>query len=199
MKRRRQEQLAAGVSLLLLGILAAGTWYLALLSSRNGATPHGRTPPGEPDYFLDDAVFTRVGVDGEPVYRISAQRMLHFPQDGASTWRLPVLISVDPRKPRVTVRADQGRSNADGTRTVLTGNVVMVRAATRGKPEMTIHTQEASIDTTTGVARSRRAVRIERGLSVLTGTGMEFDNTARTLKVDADVVLTMQPAQGADR
>ncbi len=199
MKRRRWDQLAAGVSLLLLGILAAGTWYLAMLSARNGAGGQVRTPPGEPDYFLEDAVFTRVGADGEPAYRIATERLLHFPEDGSSTWRLPVLISVDPRKPHVTVHADQGHSNADGSHTVLTGNVVLVRAAMDDEPEMTIRTEKVSIDSATGIARSDRAVRIERGHSVLTGTGMEFDNTARTLKVDADVVLTLQPAPGARR
>lgn len=199
MKRRRWDQLAAGVSLLLLGILAAGTWYLAMLSARNGADRQVRTPPGEPDYFLEDAVFTRVGADGEPVYRISTRRLLHFPDDGTSTWRQPVLISVDPQKPRVTVHADQGRSNADGSHTVLTGDVVLVRAAMDDEPEMTIRTEEVSIDSTTGIARSEKAVRIERGHSTLTGTGMEFDNTARTLKVDADVVLTMQPTRETQR
>ena len=195
LRRRSWDQLAAGVSLVLLGGLAAGTWYLALQSSRDDARTGVRAPPGEPDYFLDDAVFTRINVDGDPVYRISAERLLHFPDDGTSVYRSPVLVSVDPARPRVTVRADQGRSNEDGSQTVLTGNVVLVRAATETEPEMTIRTEEVTIYSETEIARSDRPVRIERGTSVLTGVGMEFDNAARSLKVDSQVELTWQPPQ----
>ncbi len=193
MRRRSWEQLAAAVSLVLLAGLAAGTWYLALLADREETGAASRTPPGEPDYFLDDAVFTRINLDGEPVYRMSADHLLHFPDDGTSTYESPYLVSLDPDKPRVTVRAERGRSNADGTETLLTGNVVLVRAASEREPKMTIRTEKVTIYSDTEIARSDQPVRIERGASVLTGVGMEFDNAARSLKVDSQVTLTWQP------
>lgn len=195
LRRRSWDHLAAGISLVLLGGLAAGTWYLALVSERDEARAGLRTPPGEPDYFLDDAVFTRINVAGDPVYRMSAEHLLHYPDDGTSVYRSPVLVSVDPARPRVTVRADQGRSNEDGSRTVLTGNVVLVRAPTGNEPQMTIRTEEVTIYSETEIARSTLPVRIERGNSVLTGVGMEFDNATRSLKVDSQVELTWQPPQ----
>ncbi len=195
LRRRSWDHLAAGISLVLLAGLAAGTWYLALISEREEARAGLRTPPGEPDYFLDDAVFTRINVAGDPVYRMSAEHLLHFPEDGTSVYRSPVLVSVDPARPRVTVRADQGRSNEDGSRTVLTGNVVLVRAPTENEPQMTIRTEEVTIYSETEIARSDLPVRIERGTSVLTGVGMEFDNATRSLKVDSQVELTWQPPQ----
>ncbi|HEY0878020.1 MAG TPA: LPS export ABC transporter periplasmic protein LptC [Zeimonas sp.] len=195
MRRRSWDHLAAGISILLLSGLAAGTWYLALLSERDETRQTARTPVGEPDYFLDDAVFTRINVEGNPVYRMSAEHLMHFPEDGTSVYRAPVLVSVDPARPRVTVRADQGRSNAEGTQTVLTGNVVLVRAPTPSEPQMTIRTEQVTIYSDTEVARSDLPVRIERGTSVLTGVGMEFDNAARSLKVDSQVSLTWQPPQ----
>lgn len=197
MRRRSWDHLAAGISLVLLAGLAAGTGYLALVADRQDVRTSARTPPGEPDYFLDDAVFTRININGDPVYRMSAEHLLHFPEDGASVYRSPVLVSVDPAKPRVTVRADHGRSNADGTETVLTGNVVLVREPTEREPRMTIRTEKVTIylESDTEIARSDQPVRIERGDSVLTGVGMEFDNSARSLKVDSQVSLTWQPPQ----
>lgn len=192
MRRRNWDQLAAGVSLLLLAGLAAGTWYLALQSQRDDARARARAPTGEPDYFLDDAVFTRIDVHGNPVYRISAVHLLHYPEDGASEYQSPVLVSVDPDRPRVTVRADRGRSNADGSQTVLTGDVVLVRAPLDDEPRMTIRTEQVTIYSDTQIARSDQPVRIERGTSVLTGVGMEFDNAARSLKVDSQVTFTWQ-------
>lgn len=195
MRRRNWDQLAAGVSILLLAALAAGTWYLALQAQREESRVRARAPAGEPDYFLDDAVFTRIDVHGDPVYRISAEHLLHFPEDGTSLYRSPVLVSVDPVHPRVTVRADQGRSNADGSQTVLTGRVVLVRAPTEREPQMTIRTEKVTIFSDTQIAQSDQPVRIERGSSVLTGVGMEFDNAARSLKVDSQVTFTWQPPQ----
>lgn len=195
MRRRSWDQLAAGISLLLLAGLAAGTWYLALVADRDEASSGARTPTGEPDYFLDEAVFTRINLHGDPVYRMSAEHLLHFPDDGSSVYRAPVLVGVDPSKPRVTVRADRGRSNADGSLTVLTGNVVLVREPTQDEPRMTIRTEKVTIHSETEIARSDQPVRIERGNSVLTGVGMEFDNAARSLKVDSRVSLTWQPPQ----
>ncbi|MDT3679435.1 MAG: LPS export ABC transporter periplasmic protein LptC [Burkholderiaceae bacterium] len=199
MRRRNWDQLAAGVSLALLAALAAGTWYLALQSQSEEARARVRTPAGEPDYFLDDAVFTRIDVRGNPVYRISAEHLLHYPEDGTSVYQSPVLVSVDPDRPRVTVRADQGRSNADGSQTVLTGDVVLVRAPLADEPRMTIRTEKATIYSDTQIARSDQPVRIERGGSVLTGVGMEFDNAARSLKVDSQVTFTWQPPPQTSR
>ncbi len=195
MRRRNWDQLAAGVSILLLVALALGTGYLALQAQRDDARTRVRTPTGEPDYFLDDALFTRIDVHGDPVYRISAEHLLHFPEDGTSLYRAPVLVSVDPAHPRVTVHADQGRSNADGSQTILTGDVVLVRAPTESEPQMTIRTEKVTIYSDTQIAQSDLPVRIERGTSVLTGVGMEFDNAARSLKVDSQVTFTWQPPQ----
>src|SRR5690606_37516796 len=82
MRRRSWDHLAAGISLVLLAGLAAGTGYLALVADRQDVRTSARTPPGEPDYFRDDAVFTRININGDPVYRMSAEHLLHFPEDG---------------------------------------------------------------------------------------------------------------------
>lgn len=195
MTRRGWDSVAAALSILLLATLAAGTWYLAVISARGADEARAGYAPGEPDYFLENAVFTRINALGEPVFRMSADRVLHFPDDGSSTYEMPYLVSVDPAKPRLTLQAHQGRSNSDGSETLLTGDVVMVREQTASEPTMTIRTEAVTLFSETEIARTGLPVRIERGQSVLTGVGMEFDNAARSLKVDSRVSLTWQPPQ----
>ncbi|MCL4184275.1 MAG: LPS export ABC transporter periplasmic protein LptC, partial [Burkholderiaceae bacterium] len=187
--------LAAALSVTLLLALAAGTYYLAQVSLRGAATDVGRAVVHEPDYFVEDALFTRINARGEPAFRISAERMLHFPDDQSTTYEMPVLVSLDPSRPPVTIRADQGRSSAGGEETLLQGNVVLVRAQTQAEPAMTIRTESVTVYSETEIARTDLPVRIERGESVLTGVGMEFNNAARSLKVDSRVQLTWQPPQ----
>lgn len=195
MRTRTYDRLAATLSLLLLLVLAAGTYYLAQVSLRGAAAIRPAAASGEPDNFVDNALFTRVNAQGAPVFRMSARRMLHFPADQATTYEQPVLVSLDPDKPRVNLRADRGRSSAGGEETVLSGNVVMVRAASAQEPQMTIRTQSVTVYSDTEIARTTLPVRIERGDSVLTGVGMEFNNAARSLRVDSRVRLTWQAPQ----
>ena len=195
MKPRLYDRLAATLSAILLLALAGGSYYLAQVSLRGSASDVVRTVAHEPDYFVENAVFTRINTDGEPVFRISAERMLHFPDNDSTAYEMPVLVSLDPEKPRVTVRADRGRSSAAGEETLLEGNVVLVRTQTPTEPTMTIRTESVTVYSETEVARTDLPVRIERGQSVLTGVGMEFNNAARSLTVDSRVHLTWQPPQ----
>ncbi|MCD6734262.1 MAG: LPS export ABC transporter periplasmic protein LptC [Burkholderiaceae bacterium] len=193
MTPRIYDRLAAGISVALLLILAAGTYFLAQFSLRDTGPAVARALTHDPDYFVEHLVFTRINTHGDPVFRVSATRMLHYPDDQSSDFERPVLVSLDPEKPRVTVRADRGSTSADGKETVLTGNVVLVRDATANEPAMTIRTENATVYSETEVARTDQPVRIERGDSVLTGVGMEFNNAARSLRVDSRVQLTWQP------
>lgn len=193
MTPRVYDRLAAGMSLALLLTLAAGTYFLAQMSLRETGPAVARDVAHEPDYFVEDLVFTRINTRGEPVFRVSAERMLHYPDDQSSTFDRPVMVSLDPANPRVTLRADRGRTSAEGEETVLSGNVVMVRDASASEPAMTIRTESATIYSETEIARTDQPVRIERGASVLTGVGMEFNNAARSLRVDSRVQLTWQP------
>ncbi len=193
MTPRFYDRLAAGLSMTLLLGLAAGTYFLAQISLRDATPVSARPVAHEPDYFVEDLVFTRINAKGAPAFRVSATRMLHYPDDQSSTFESPVLVSLDPDNPRITLRADRGRTTAEGEETVLTGNVVMVRAAAASEPEMTIRTESATVFSETEIARTDLPVRIERGDSVLTGIGMEFNNAARSLRVDSRVKLTWQP------
>jgi len=195
MTPRIYDRIAAALSVVLLVALAAGSYYLAQTSLRDAGSRVPRAITHEPDYFVEDVVFTRINARGDPVFRMSAQRMLHYPDDQSSAYDKPVLVSLDPAKPRVSLRADHGRSSAEGEETTLIGNVVLVRAESAGDPAMTIRTERVTVYSETEIARTDLPVRIERGGSVLTGVGMEFNNAARSLRVDSRVQLTWQPPQ----
>ncbi len=193
MKARLQDRLAAGLSVALLVGLAAGTYYFAQKSLRDTGIAAARPPAGEPDYFVEGAVFTRFDARGEPAFRVSARRIEHFPDDRVAAYEEPQMVSLDPARPRVELRAERGRSTDDLAETMLAGKVVMVRGASPSEPALTIRSERVTVHHETGVARTDQPVRVERGASVLTGVGMEFNNAARSLRVDSRVRLTWQP------
>jgi len=187
MNQRLYDRLSATLSVAILAVLAAVSYYLAefaaqmRLPERAGAVGH------EPDYFVDRLAMTRLNRRGEPVYRMSADRLLHYPDDDTHEFQDPVLVSLEPGKPLVTLRASRGRSTGGGERTDLYGDVVLTRAPDAGKPALRVETDHAVLLSSEDVARSDRPVRIQYGESSLTGVGMEFNNSTRVLNVLSDV------------
>ena len=194
MNARAWDRFAATLSLLLLAVLAAGSYYLAEMSRRMASEPPRSGARHEPDYFVEQLVFTRVNAQGEPAFRLSAERMLHYPDDQSTEYFAPSVVSLDPLKPTLKMVGDTGTSSADGIETHLRGDVVITRDATATEPAMTVRTDHLVIYSDTEIARTDRPVTIERGTSTLTGVGMEFDNSARSLTVDSRVRGIWQPA-----
>ncbi len=193
MKRRLQDRLTALLATLLMSALVVGTWYLAE-SAVDRSTPRSRTLGHVPDYFVEGLAMIRLNGEGRPVFRMIADKMRHFPDDGATEFDAPVMVSLDPDRPTVRLSARQARTDAEGRMTELIDDVVLVREAAPGMPRMTVETDFAVVDSVTEVTRTTRPVLIRRGESTLTGVGMEFDNPARQLRLDSEVRGLWQPA-----
>lgn len=187
MKQRLYDRFAAVLSIALLTGLAGFSYYLAELASKAEQRPARARPGHDPDYFVEGLALTRTNAAGAPTFRLSAQRLEHFPDDDTIEFRRPVLVSLDPDRPLVTLRAERGKASADAQRTDLHGQVLLVRAADRGRPELRVETDQVTLLPEEDIARTDRPVRVLLGASSLTGTGMEFDNAARTLKVRSKV------------
>lgn len=187
MRARLQDRLAALLSVLLLLALAAFTAYLAREAELGQDAPGRRATAGEPDYFVERFSLTRLDERGEPTFRMAAQRLEHFPADDSSVLTQPTLVSLDPGRPRVTLRADRGRTQGRGEETLLEGNVLLVRSSPGDGPPMRLSTDALVLVAGSELARTDRPVRIEQGASVLTGVGMEFDNPTRSFKLLASV------------
>ena len=187
MLQRQYDRIAAGISIALLAGLAAVSYYLAELSARLDRPAFERAAGTEPDYFVEGLALTRLGRDGQPVFRMSAERMLHFPVNDTSEFTRPLLVSLDPGKPLVTLRAERGVATAGGQQTHLHDRVRLTRAAQGGKPALQVDTDYVLVLPDEDIARTDRPVRITHGGSSLTGVGMEFDNAARVLKVQSQV------------
>ena len=186
MSPRVYDRLAATLSVGLLLALAAATYYLAEVAQRYTLPREVRDAPDVADAFGEKVLLLRLNDRGEPAFRMSAERMEHFRRSDTTRYSNPTMVSLDPAQPRITVTARQGRSIRESQETVLEGGVQLDRPATATDPALRIKTEFARVFTDREVAVTDRPVIITRGQSTLTGTGMEFNNRDRSLRIDSE-------------
>ncbi|HYF57763.1 MAG TPA: LPS export ABC transporter periplasmic protein LptC, partial [Burkholderiaceae bacterium] len=145
MRGRRIDRLAAGVSLVLLAALGLFTYHLSQSPGAGLERADAGLAPGEPDYFVERLALLSMNDRGEPTYRLEARQLRHFPQDDSTEFDAPVMVSLDPARPRITVVADRGRLIEGGGEAHLSGNVVVTRAATDRGAKMVAETEYAIV------------------------------------------------------
>jgi lipopolysaccharide export system protein LptC len=163
----------------------------------------------DPDYVVEKFTVLRLSELGETHYSLSAQKLIHYPDDDTSHLARPVLRELQPGKPDVRIRADRGLVTAQGDEAKLYDNVEIFRAGDKSagkaqsgakpgaKPAGPANTSASEdLRITTSYLRVRpdddRAdtpaqVTVENGLSTLIGTGMDFDNRYRNVRLHSAV------------
>jgi lipopolysaccharide export system protein LptC len=194
MKGRSLDRIAAIVSLVLLTGLGLFTFYLSQVAERD-LRPRGaaRAPSGEPDYFVERLALLTMNELGEPAFRLEARQLRHYPQDDTTDFEEPVMVSLDPERPRVTITANRGRVLQGGVEVQLSGDVVVTRAATANAAPMVAETPFAIVLPDEDIVRTDQPVSVLQGGSRLTGVGMELNNRTRRLQVDSKVRAVLQP------
>ena len=186
MNSRFYDRLAAAVSIALLLVLAAGSYFLAEMAHRFVQSGPAREDSEIADAFGEGVLLLRINDRGEPAFRMSAERMEHFRRSDTTAYTRPTMSTLEPDRPRVTVKAQRGVSAGDSQETLLEGDVQLDRPSSDLAPAMRIRTEFARVFSDSEIALTDRPVTVTRGDSTLTGTGMEFNNRTRTLRVDAD-------------
>jgi lipopolysaccharide export system protein LptC len=122
---------------LLLGLalvaLAAGTWWL---THRAAEAPPPEAGPAarEPDYVIENFLAHAMNEAGTPKYRLSAERLLHYPDDDTAHLIEPVLVQYLARGARTTTVARTGIMPGDGSEILMRGDVQVTRTGEDGRP-----------------------------------------------------------------
>jgi len=138
------------------------------------------------DAVIDNFTVTRLDKSGKPEYRISAQRMIHYSDDDSTELESPRFLRTSAGS-EMTVTADRGRITHDQDEAIFSGNVQLVRSATREREELRAQTEYLHIFAEKDIARTDRRVTITEGKSTLSGVGMEVDKQARTFTLHSQV------------
>ncbi|TAK91500.1 MAG: LPS export ABC transporter periplasmic protein LptC [Burkholderiaceae bacterium] len=130
-----RERIIAVVALLLLAMLALGSYWLAQ-RARLGQPERVAAPAKhEPDYFAEQFLLHRLNTQGQIDYRLQAAHMVHYPDDNTSELSPKVFIerSATPRQAALQVVTDRAILDHDAELILSTDPV----RATQGQSIMT--------------------------------------------------------------
>jgi lipopolysaccharide export system protein LptC len=147
----------------------------------------------DPDYFVINFTTTTYSGEGAVESVMSAERMVHYPDDDSTELFAPRVLQAKPHEPRFSVRAERGQLSRDGDEIFLYGDVLLVRDASPERPEARMSSEFLHVLRDRSLVRTDREVKIVEGGVSLTGRGMEYNNASRELLLRDDVVARFEP------
>lgn len=155
---------------ILLSLITAGSWWLAQRAENR--VPF-RPQPHSPDYFLDDFSAITTGPDGRPEKRLSALRMVHFPDDDSTELEQPRMTFYEPSSPPWRIRSDRGRVSGDREQVLLQGRVDIDREGRADIRPMHLTTRDLLIRPNDDYAETQAQVEARSDRSWIKARGLQ--------------------------
>ena len=165
--------------------LAALTFYLDRTVSEDDSHPALRRH--DPDYLVVNFTTTTYNREGAAETSVSAEKMVHYPDDDTTELFAPRVVQSKPDQPRMTVRADRGELKRAGEDIFLYDNVVLEREASAGASAARLTTDYLHVVRDRSLVRTDRQVNIVEDNRALSGRGMEYSNETGHFTLRADV------------
>ncbi|MCX7142391.1 MAG: LPS export ABC transporter periplasmic protein LptC [Proteobacteria bacterium] len=183
MKRDRASNLFP--LLLILALAAASLWLERAVQGPE--RDHSGKSRHDPDFIADNFGIVKMNAAGKPEYTLSAERMLHYPDDETTSIIGPRLVQRHETAMPIVIRSDRGLVSKSGDDASFYGNVVVVREAGKGQKELRVQTEYLQVLPDRDLARTDKQVIITEGKSRLAGTGMELNNKTRQFTLRSQV------------
>lgn len=182
----------------LLGTLLAGTffafgsfWMLQVMERGDEFSPG--VASSEPDYIVEKFSFVRMSPEGKPRYLFYGAKLTHLPLGDASDVEQPVLKSLVPDAPPMTIVAERARIHHDENKVDLLGKVNIERPASPTSRYLRLTTDALTVFPDEDRMQSDRKVTMMLGASTVTGTGMLANNATRQIDLGSRGQIVIPP------
>jgi len=201
MQRLRQgwERLSIYLPVLLMGLLALGSWWLVRNAPAPLPTLPQQAPAHEPDYFMRDFSIKHFDAAGKLTSELRGTLLRHFVDTDTLEIDQPRIRSITPAGRVTTARAQRAVSNADGSEVQFFGDAVIVREPVTqpGKaplPQLEFRGEFLHAWVNDERVRSNQPVTLVRGNDQFTADSMDYDNLDQILNLHGRVQGTLRNA-----
>jgi lipopolysaccharide export system protein LptC len=187
---RLLDLVSAYLPLLMMAVLASGTWWL-VRNAPNGDTPREVAPPRhEADYTMTRFVVQRFGSDGILRTQIEGERLRHFPDDDTLEIDQARIRAIGSDGVVTLANARRALANGDGSEVQLLGDAHVVRPAHDKEEQVEFRSEFLHAFRNVERVRSHLPVVVTQGQSVVHAEGMEYDNLARIVDLKGHTSAT---------
>lgn len=194
---RLLDALTAYLPVLLMLLLALGTWWLVKNTPVSDTEAAAPPPRHEPDYTMNDFSVQRFGADGAMRVQIDGRRLRHYPDTDTLEVDAPRVRAIGPAGEVTIASAQRGLANGDGSEVQLIGNAQVVREASATQPAIEFRSEFLHAFLNTERLRSHLPVVVKRGATEVRADGVEYDHLARTIDLKGHTRATfVAPPRG---
>lgn len=193
---RLWDRAQSALPVVLMGLLAALTWWL-VKNTPVPADASDRPPPRhEPDYTMSGFAVQRYSPDGAMLSRVEGDTLRHYPDDGTVEIDGVRLRSIDERGLVVHGQARQALSNADGSQVRLIGGARVVREPAPGHPagdRLEFRGEFIEVDAHAERIRSHKPVTLLSGRGEVHASTLDYHHLDRIAQLGGRVTGVFLP------
>ena len=194
--RRRWDSVSLYLPVLLMGLLALGTWWLVRNAPQPLVPASPMAPSSEPDYFMRQFAVQRFDANGRLESEVQGQMARHYPANDTLEIDQVRIHARSAQGQETQASADRALSNADGSEIQLFGNAHITRQTTKAGPtQPTLEFQGEFLHLWPQLerVRSHLPVRLSRGADHFSADQMEYDHLEQVLQLQGRVRGTLMP------
>jgi lipopolysaccharide export system protein LptC len=195
-KRKLLNSLSLYLPLIMMGLLALGSWWLAR-NTPVAPAPVAELPQrSEPDYFLTNFSVKNFDAKGVLVSEVMGSKARHLPQTDVLEIDQARMRSM--RSERITTgQGNRAYSNGDGSEVQLVGNAIVVREAGKDNQGRVLERVEFRGEflhafMRTEELKSHKPVTVTRGADQFSGDSMVFNKIESTVQLDGRVRVRLE-------
>ena len=196
--RTAWEQLSLYLPVILMGVLALGTYWL--VRSTPLLLPSEPEPPAqhEPDYFMRKFSVKTFDSTGRLKSEVLGADARHYPDTDTLEIDLVRIRSFNPQGGLTTASAQRALANADASEVQLLGDARVVREpmadkAGQRQSRMEFRGEFLHAFMNTERVKSHKPVTLRRGTDQFTADTMDFDNLERVMQLKGRVKGVLVP------
>lgn len=195
---RALDQLSIYLPVILMGVLALGTYWLVRNTPLLGVAEQQKPLVHEPDYFMRKFSVKTFDGAGRLKSEVFGAEARHYPDTDTLEIDQPRIRSINAAGLLTRATADRALSNGDGSEVQLFGNAVVVRdggtdASGQPAPPLEFSGEFLHVFVNTERIRSNKPVTLTHGNNRFTADSLDYDNLDRVMALRGRVRGVLAP------
>lgn len=202
MMRMAWERLSLYLPIILMGVLALGTYWLVRSTPMFEAPATDQPQRHDPDYLMEEFSVKTFDTEGRLKSEILGAEARHFPDTDTLEIDQVRIRNFNEKGQLTTATANRAVTNSDASEVQLIGKALVVREAAVDKageviPRMSFRSEFLHAYMETERLKSHKPVELTRGNDQFTADSMEFDNFEQVMQLRGRVrgTLVQKPSR----